>query len=282
VPVVNVLPLMDVAVATPRLGVVRVGLVAKTTFAPEPVTPEIRLPLTLKLLPEPAVSNVLPVSVAVPVSVTRLRAVPAWSGIVRVAAPTVWAASESVTVCAVASAVMSLNAPEVLPLIWTKPVLVLPDAVVSDGVVASLMVVAPDSVFAPVLVIKVPVEAAQVFAPEPEAVLPPAKTGVFIVHEVVVLAPVNVLAASVRAIVAEVVGNVMVVASVPAKVREFENTAVLLVVPPAIWKPVALAVSVRPFTVVAATVLAIVAPIGVELIPVEVKVPTVTPLTENR
>lgn len=69
---------------------------------------------------------------------------------------------------------------------------VFPDAVVSDGVVASLIVVAPESVFAPVEVINVPDEPAHVLAPDPEAVFPPANTGVFIVHEVVALAPANV------------------------------------------------------------------------------------------
>ena len=60
--------------------------------------------------------------------------------------------------------------------------------------------------------------------------------------------PVKVLPASVLAKVAEVVGKVMVVPSVPAKVREFDRVKVLEVVPPAIWKPIALACKVSPFT----------------------------------
>ena len=47
---------------------------------------------------------------------------------------------------------------------------------------------------------------------------------------------------------AEVPGKVIVVPSVPARVRELERVKVLEVVPPAIWKPVALACKVNPLT----------------------------------
>ena len=153
-----------------------------------------------------------------------------------------------VTVWAAASAAMSFKAPEVLPLIWIKPVLVLPEAVVSDGVVASLMVTAPERVFAPVEVMKVPVLPAKVLEPEPEAVKPPVITGVVSAQEVVVLAPVKVLAASVRAMVAEVDGKVMVVLSVPAKVRVLLAERVLPLVK--VKVPVE-EVIVKPLTVVA-------------------------------
>ena len=56
--------------------------------------------------------------------------------------------------------------------------------------------------------------------------------------------------ASVLAKVAEVVGKVMVVPSVPEKARLFEMVNVLEVVPPAIWKPIAFACKVSPLTLV--------------------------------
>ena len=57
-------PLIDVAVATPSAGVVRVGDVARTT-EPVPVTAETVVPLIFNTLPVPAVSNVLFVNVSV-------------------------------------------------------------------------------------------------------------------------------------------------------------------------------------------------------------------------
>ena len=57
-------PLIDVAVATPSTGVVRVGDVARTT-EPLPVTAETVVPLIFNTLPVPAVSNVLFVKVSV-------------------------------------------------------------------------------------------------------------------------------------------------------------------------------------------------------------------------
>lgn len=104
--------------------------------------------------------------------------VPARSGIVIVAAPTVWAAVVIVTVCAVASAAVSFNPPLVFPRTVTKPVLVLPVAVVTLGVVASATDTAPLKVLAPLEVLNVPVEAEKSFEPEPEAVRPPAMIGV--------------------------------------------------------------------------------------------------------
>src|ERR1019366_6835472 len=133
----------------------------------------------------------------------------AMSGIVSVAAPVVWAARLIVTVCAAASTGRSFKPPEVLPLMRTKPVLVLPVARVSEGVVASLIVTAPDRVLAPVDVMKVAVLPTNVMEPAPEAVRPPAITGVVSVHEVVVEAPVNVLPASVRATVKAASGRAM-------------------------------------------------------------------------
>ena len=61
-----------------------------------------------------------------------------------------------------------------------------------------------------------------------------------------VCVPVNVCAASVRAMVAEVVGNVSVVASVPARVRLLENVSVLAAAPVSVHVPV---VSVLPLMV---------------------------------
>lgn len=55
---------IEVAVATPRTGVIKVGVFASTT-APLPVIADIAVPLILKTLPVPAVSSVLLVSVAV-------------------------------------------------------------------------------------------------------------------------------------------------------------------------------------------------------------------------
>jgi hypothetical protein len=86
--------LTEVAVATPIVGVTRVGLVARTA-EPEPVTAEIEVPLILNELPVPAVSKVLFVKVSVvarptmvsvdvgSVSVPVLRIVPI-VGLVRV------------------------------------------------------------------------------------------------------------------------------------------------------------------------------------------------------
>ena len=51
----------------------------------------------------------------------------------------------------------------------------------------------------------------------------PFITGVDITGAVIVCTPVNVFAASVRAIVADVEGKVIVVPSVPARVRVLEN-----------------------------------------------------------
>ena len=60
--------------------------------------------------------RVLLVRVCVFARKTNVSDVPAMSGIVCVEAPVVCAASETVTVCAAASAAISFNAPEVLPL----------------------------------------------------------------------------------------------------------------------------------------------------------------------
>ena len=60
-----------VALSTPRLGVVSDGEVASTAD-PEPVTAVIAVPLILKLLPVPAVSKVLLVSVSVVARPTRV------------------------------------------------------------------------------------------------------------------------------------------------------------------------------------------------------------------
>jgi hypothetical protein len=65
-------PLIDVAVATPRDGVVRDGEVARTTD-PDPVTADTVVPLILSTFPVPAVSKVLFVNtsvVALPTSVS--------------------------------------------------------------------------------------------------------------------------------------------------------------------------------------------------------------------
>jgi len=68
---VNATLLIEVAIATPRVGVTRVGLEARTT-APEPVVEVIEVPLILKLLPVPAVSNVLLVNVSVVARPTKV------------------------------------------------------------------------------------------------------------------------------------------------------------------------------------------------------------------
>lgn len=65
-------PVMLVAVAAPRLGVVSDGLVANTT-EPEPVTAVMDVPLIFKLFPVPAVSKALLVRVSVE---SRLTTVP--------------------------------------------------------------------------------------------------------------------------------------------------------------------------------------------------------------
>ena len=86
-----------------------------------------------------------------------------------------------------------------------------------------------------------------------------------------VCVPVNVCAASVRAMVALVPGNVIVVPSVPAKVRVLLNVSVLAAAPVKVYVPV---VSVLPLILVAATVLGVVAPtvplMLIELTPVKV------------
>jgi hypothetical protein len=62
---VRVKALMEVAVATPRVGVVRFGEIERTAAEPVPTTAEIALPLMEKVLPAPAVSKVLLVRVSV-------------------------------------------------------------------------------------------------------------------------------------------------------------------------------------------------------------------------
>lgn len=60
VPVVNVLPLIEVAVATPREGVVKVGEVARTTFPDPVVASSPKIPeLSYRILP--FVPEVIPV-----------------------------------------------------------------------------------------------------------------------------------------------------------------------------------------------------------------------------
>ena len=77
-------------------------------------------------------------------------------------------------------------------------------------------------VTAPVEVRNVPVDPEKLLAPDPDAVRPLAMTGVVIVHEVPVLAPVNVFAASVLATVKAASGIVIVRAAVaPEKVNSF-------------------------------------------------------------
>jgi hypothetical protein len=66
--------------------------------------------------------------------------------------------------------------------------------------------------------------------------------------EVIVCTPVNVFAASVRAIVAEVEGNVIVVESVPSNVILLLNVRVLPATPVSVYVPV---VKVLPFILVA-------------------------------
>lgn len=139
---------------------------------------------TVRVLLAPEI--VLLVSVPALVRNTNVSLTFAMSGRVSVEAPTVWAARETVTVWAEASAGRNLRPPEVLPLISTNPVFVLPDAKVRLGVVASLIVVAPERVLAPVEVMNVPVLPAKVLAEDPEAVRPAEMTGL-----------VRVLAASV-------------------------------------------------------------------------------------
>ena len=77
----------------------------------------------------------------------------------------------------------------------------------------------------------------------------------------------KVLAASVRAIVADVVGNVIVVASVPERVREFVKFRVFAAVPVKVYVPV---VNVFPLTVVG-----VIAPRVIEMAGVVVAVATV-------
>lgn len=77
-------------------------------------------------------------------------------------------------------------------------------------------------------------------------------TGVVKFGDVMVCTPVNVLAASVRAIVALVDGNVMVVASVPAKVRSLLKIGAL---------PAATTVPVQPAAVVGVATCAVKTPV---------------------
>ncbi len=79
---------------------------------------------------------------------------------------------------------ISFNAPEVFPLICKNPVFVFPEAVVSDGVVASVIVTAPLNWLAPVDVKKVPEEAEKSLAPDPEAVNPATTTIVVMLGDV--------------------------------------------------------------------------------------------------
>jgi hypothetical protein len=85
-------------------------------------------------------------------------------------------------------------------------------------------------------------------AETPEPVARPEMAGVVRAGEVMVCTPVNVLAASVLAMVALVDGKVMVVESVPSKVRVFRKLRVLPPVPVNVYVPV---VKVFPLTVVA-------------------------------
>ena len=79
----------------------------------------------------------------------------------------------------------------------------------------------------------------------PEPVASPVIAGVVKAGEVIVCTPVNVFAASVRAMVALVLGNVIVVPSVPARVKELLIVSVLLAAPKA--SVPSLVVTVRPF-----------------------------------
>lgn len=99
--------------------------------------------------------------------------------------------------------------------------LVFPEAVVSDGVVASAIVTAPPNVLAPVEVRKVPDEPEKSLAVEPVAVNPFLTTCPVKVLFVSSWVAVNVTTVS------EVLGNVIVVPSVPAKVMELFTVSVL-------------------------------------------------------
>jgi hypothetical protein len=85
-------------------------------------------------------------------------------------------------------------------------------------------------------------------AETPEPVDSPEMAGVVRAGEVIVWTPVNVCPASVLAMVAEVDGKVMVVESVPSRVKDFKKLSVLAAVPVRVYVP---AVKVLPLTVVA-------------------------------
>jgi hypothetical protein len=85
-------------------------------------------------------------------------------------------------------------------------------------------------------------------ADTPEPVARPEIAGVVRAGEVMVWTPVNVCPASVRAMVAEVLGKVMVVESVPSRVKVFKKLRVLPAVPVKVYVPV---VKVFPLMVVA-------------------------------
>lgn len=152
-------------------------------------------------------------------------ATPAKSGIVNAAVPLVCAAIVVVTRYALASATVSRRPPLVLPSMSINPVFVLPVASVRLGVVAALIDTAPLSVFAPVDVMNVPVDPANVFAALPLAVNPVLITGavrVLFVNSCVAARPTTVSAPAKK--VAEVVS------SVDVNVIDFGNVIVLAAV----------------------------------------------------
>lgn len=115
----------------------------------------------------------------------------------------------------------------------TKPVFVFPVAVVRLGVVASLIVVAPESVFAPVLVKNVADEPTNVIEPAPVAVNPLAITGVVNVGEASVPTLVNddpVTPAAKLAPVSVPAAAVIVIGALPSKFVPFMARAVCSVV----------------------------------------------------
>src|SRR6185437_9305028 len=134
---VNPERLSDVPAAAPMVGVTSVGEVART-FAPEPVTVVIAVPLILKLLPVPAVSNVLLVSVSV---VALPTSVSVAAGSVSTDDPSAPVAGETVMLPDVAFA--SATEPTLVPA--TPSVTLLVPSVVMPGTTCTPVVPVPST-----------------------------------------------------------------------------------------------------------------------------------------
>jgi hypothetical protein len=129
--------LILVAVATPRVGVVRVGLVARTT-APVPVTAVSVVPLILNTLPVAAVSKVLFVNVSVVARPTKVSVevgkvnVPVFTIVEKIGADSVGLVPNTSTPVPVSSETAVANCAEVIVMVL-EPKLI--DLLVSVSVV---------------------------------------------------------------------------------------------------------------------------------------------------